>query len=134
VKLSSRKQPALTRRQQLLRVRSQAAAIRSAFPYVERLQIELFFSDAHARAPSPQVHTLYPAAPAFFRFACPCADCDGFFDLTPAIKELLAAPRQPEGTLSGLLRCDGKRFHRSSDVVCSVGLEFRITTSLADAA
>ena len=38
-----------------------------------------------------QLHTLFPSANAFFRFACPCAECDGEFDLTTTIKTLAAS-------------------------------------------
>jgi len=56
---------------------------------VGQLRIELVFDDVNAHRPSPQQHTLFPAAAAFYRFVCPCTDCDGDFDLKPAVTALL---------------------------------------------
>jgi hypothetical protein len=70
------------RRTRRLSDRVAAPALRTAFPQVENLRIELNFSDRTAHAPSLQQHILYPSARAFFRFACPCFECDGEFDLT----------------------------------------------------
>ncbi len=110
----------------MLKERAQAAPLHDIFPRVGQLRVELTFSDPRAQSPSPQVHTLYPAAPAFFRFACPCADCDGDFDLTAAVKSLLygAPPRQC--AISGQVVCDGARFRGPADTACSVQLAFRL--------
>ena len=126
MKLSSRK--ALPRRDELLRERAQASLLRSAFPHVGQLRIELTFSDTRALAHSPQVHTLYPAAPAFFRFPCPCADCDGDFDLTAAVQSLLTGSPARQRTLSGQAVCDGARFRGPADTVCSMQLTFRLAS------
>ena len=79
----------LLRRDQMLRERMQTPALRQVFPEVGHLRIELSFDDVIAHRPSPQQHTLFPAAAAFFRFVCPCTDCDGDFDLKPAVTALL---------------------------------------------
>jgi len=118
----------------MLRARSQAAAIRRVFPQVRQLRIELTFSDSRAHTPSPQVHTLYPAAPAFFRFACPCADCDGYFDLTAALDAQLGGLANVRARAQGSMRCEGKRSYGSAGSECSVLLQYRITVSVASAA
>ena len=114
------------RREQMLYERARSAAMKNAFPQIEQLRIELSFSGTRTLPPSPQVHTLYPAASAFFRFACPCADCNGDFDLTDAVVALAQS-----GVLAsrGQLVCDGTR--RDSPVgstACSVRLNYRLTS------
>src|SRR5579872_6706386 len=104
----------------MFRERADAATLRKTFPDVEQLRVELTFSDSRARSPSPQVHTLYPAAPAFFRFPCPCPDCDGDFDLSAVVKQLLTGPSSCERKLSGQLSCGGTRFRGPLDATCSV--------------
>jgi hypothetical protein len=118
------------KRDQLLTERTRAAALRNAFPNVAQLRIELLFSDPGARTPSPQQHTLFPAAPAFFRFACPCTDCDGDFDLTRAVRTLqesTASRKQTAGSGSDTLMCQGVRMRdRPGNKVCTMQLRFNI--------
>ena len=64
------------RRLQLQSARASAPALRERLPQVATLRFELRFEVPDGRTPSPQQHTLYPAARAFFRFACPCSECD----------------------------------------------------------
>ena len=122
--------PAL-RREQLMSDHQRAAPLRELFPEVEQLCIELVFSDPAARLPpSPQLHTLYSAAPAFFRFACPCADCDGDFDLTDAVTTLIAnrAGCKRTSSIGGQLSCHGMRFrdHGTQQTSCSMQLSYRL--------
>ena len=79
--------------------RTRSAPLRDVFPDVDQLRIELIFNDTSAYTPSPQLHTLYPAAPAFFRFACPCADCDGDFDLTGAVASLIESTAEGDASM-----------------------------------
>lgn len=116
------------RREQMLKERAQAPPLRDAFPQVGQLRAELTFSDPRAQSPSPQVHTLYPAAPAFFRFPCPCADCDGDFDLTAAVKSLLNGATTRQRAVSGQVVCDGARFRGPADTACSMQLAFRLVS------
>lgn len=115
------------RREQMLHERTRSVAMRDAFPKMEQLRIELAFGDAGGRPPSPQVHTLYPAAAAFFRFACPCADCNGDFDLSDAVSALAKS-----GVLGsrGQLVCDGTRRDRPlGSTACSLRLDYRLTST-----
>jgi hypothetical protein len=113
----------------MFRERADAAALRKIFPDIEQLRVELTFSDSRARAPSPQVHTLYPPAPAFFRFPCPCPNCDGDFDLTAVVRQLLTGSSSSEQGLRGQLSCGGTRFRGPLDATCSVALDFRLTSA-----
>jgi hypothetical protein len=117
------------RREQMWKQRARSDAMHKGFPEIERLRIELVFFYGDGLPLSPQVHTLYPAATAFFRFACPCADCDGDFNLTEAVSALAR-----NGTLvaQGQLICDGARRNRRLEIVaCSVRLNYELTTSSA---
>jgi hypothetical protein len=112
----------------MLKERAHASALRDVFPQAGQLRVELTFSDSRAQSPSSQVHTLYPAAPAFFRFACPCADCDGDFDLTAAATSLLNGTATRQRSVDGQAACDGARFRGPADTACSVHLTFRLAT------
>lgn len=123
---------ALSTRERLIRDRLRAAPLRHLFPEIQQLRITLVFDEPEARTttPSPQLHTLYAAASAFFRFPCPCSDCDGEFDLTEAVKRLTtsSATRARATSLSGHSCCQGIRFraqaaHQRS---CPMQLHFEL--------
>lgn len=136
MRIAARKNPnaALPRREQLMSEHLRAAALSKVFPEIEQLRIELVFNDPNARSqpPSPQLRTLYSAAPAFFRFACPCADCDGDFDLTDAVTTLISsgAGRARASSIDGHLSCRGVRFrdHPVHQTRCQMQLSFQLRT------
>jgi hypothetical protein len=138
MRITVRKRPsgAPPRREQLMNERLRAATVHKLFPRVEQLRIELVFHDPMTRlpSPSPQLHTLYSTASAFFRFACPCADCDGDFDLTDAVTSLVtnSSPRQGPGVVSGCLDCHGVRFghHDVLKTGCRMQLNFQLISEL----
>jgi hypothetical protein len=108
-----------------------AATLSKLFPEIEQLRIELVFNDHAARSPpSPQLRTLYSAASAFFRFACPCADCDGDFDLTDAVTALISnsTGRKRTSSIGGQLSCHGMRLrdHGTPQTPCSMQLSYRL--------
>jgi hypothetical protein len=81
------------------------------------------------------MHSLYPAARAFFRFACPCADCDGEFDLAAVVAELVtggAAAKRTGRSVTGRSACQGVHW-RDSDhsEPCRIELSFRVVVSFA---
>jgi len=105
--------------------------LRQVFPDVGQLRIELVFDDLNAHRPSPQQHTLFPAAAAFYRFVCPCTDCDGDFDLKPAVTALLKNAtwrKQDSLTSTGKLSCDGVRIRdrATEHKACSIQLTFKL--------
>jgi hypothetical protein len=125
--------PAVLRREQMLAQGARAAALRRAYPDVGQLRIELTFKDLSDHTPSPQLHTLYPAAPAFFRFVCPCADCDGDFDLTAAVTNLLEAVpgrKRTAASVSGQMSCQGIRLRdRVGSKACSMELNYKLVSA-----
>jgi len=138
VKLASRKALGISaqRRMQMQSARAASAALRDRFPQVTTLRFELRFEDRDGRPPSPQQHTLYPAARAFFRFACPCSECDGDFDLGPAVTalvgELSESRRAVTGAVSGQLGCEGWRAReRANSRPCTIELHYRLSLGAA---
>jgi hypothetical protein len=115
--------------------RAKSSTVRDTFPDVGVIHINLDFSEPHP-PPSPQRHSLYPAARAFFRFACPCVDCDGEFDLATVVAELVTAgapaKRATGRSVTGRSPCRGIHW-RDSDhsEPCRIELSFRVVVSFA---
>ena len=115
------------RTQQLRRDRAAAQTLRSAFPAVQQLRLDMQFEGTAAYTPASQSHVLYPPARAFFTFQCPYADCDGWFDLTETVNTLLAAR---SNRLEGSLQCSGARIgDRGSRQPCLLRLVHKITAT-----
>ncbi len=135
MRITARKSAKITGRERLMSERTRSAPLRDVFPNVDQLRIELVFNDASAYTPSPQLHTLYPAASAFFRFACPCADCDGDFDLTGAVASLIestAGRRRTDASSSGRMQCQGVRLRElAGQKDCPMQLSFRLISAPA---
>ncbi len=111
----------------LRRDRAAAQTLRSAFPSVQQLRLDMEFEGGLANTPTPQSHVLHPPARAYFTFACPYADCDGQFDLTEAVNAALAGR---SSQAEGVLQCSGARVGRSaSRQPCLLRLMHRITAT-----
>ena len=91
---------------QLRRDRAAAPVLRTLFPALAQLQVELLFEAPTGVIPVPQRHLLHPPARAYFVFPCPYADCDGQFDMTAAVT---AALQTPALRTEGQLQCAGLR-------------------------
>jgi hypothetical protein len=94
------------RAEQLRRDRAGSQAMRTVFPAVQQLRVELEFKASHPNTPTSQLHELYPPARAFFAYPCPHAGCDGHFDLSAAVRAAI------EGDLhrrEGTIECGGSR-------------------------
>jgi hypothetical protein len=134
MRFSARKIPnrPLAGREQLMIEHQHAEPLRKLFPEIHQLRIELFFTDlkTHFPQPSSQLRTLFAAAPAFFRFPCPCADCDGDFDLTDAVTAMITGPtgRKRAASITGHLSCQGVRFrdHAALHSSCAMQLSFQL--------
>jgi len=114
-------------RDRLRRDRAAALALREAFPAVQQLRLELLFQGSSATTPAPQSHTLHEAARAFFKFPCPYADCDGYFDLGAAIE---AAVADPAHRATGEQGCSGKRAVRlGAKEPCQLRLNYTVTAT-----
>jgi hypothetical protein len=119
------------RGEQLRRARAGAQLLRAVLPSVAQLRVELSFEDGAARAPAAQTHVLYPPAPAFFTYRCPHSDCDGEFELGPAVH---GAMSQHDHMAAGVLGCKGVRpGEGGAKRPCGLQLHYTITASLSQA-
>jgi hypothetical protein len=119
------------RRNELQADRAKAATVRETFPQLGVIHIELQFAGGPGLPLSPQRHSLYPAARAFFRFACPCTDCDGEFNLTATVTDLAKASasnkRPAERSVSGQISCQGTRWRDKTQAEpCRIEARFKV--------
>jgi len=113
--------------EQLRRDRATAPVLRTAFPTLQHLRIELRFQGSGSSVPTSQTHMLYPPARAFFEYRCPYSDCDGQFDLDVAVTAALAdATHRAEG----VLECHGSRGQdHASRRACLLQLIYEVTAT-----
>jgi hypothetical protein len=115
------------RMDRLRRDRATAQVLRTAFPALQHLRIELRFQGPSSSVPTPQSHLLYPPARAFFEYRCPYSDCDGQFDLGGAVK---AAVADATHRADGVLECRGSRGHDpTSRRPCLLQLLYEVTAT-----
>lgn len=118
------------RRDQRQSERTRSPAMASLYPQIKKLRIEFSFEDKSPFGLSPQAHTLFPAAHAFFRFACPCAECDGEFDLTKVVKglhERQATGNRSSAQASDQWSCEGvRRRDQANSNPCSLILRYKL--------
>ncbi len=115
----------------LRRDRAAAQALRTVFPALQQLRLELTFEGASG-APASQSHVLHPPARAFFEFPCPYADCDGLFNLTSAVNAALASATH---RAEGVSECFGLRARdHASKQPCQLRLRYTVTATLDGAA
>jgi hypothetical protein len=115
------------RMDQLRRDRATAQVLRTAFPALQHLRIELKFQAPASSVPAPQSHVLYPPARAFFEYRCPYSDCDGRFDLGDAVK---AAMARATHRAHGVLECCGSRgLEPASRRPCLLQLLYEVTAT-----
>lgn len=119
--LTEGRQERLDRRR---RDRAAALVLRTAYPSVERLRLDLHFNGAR-NVPASQTHELHPPARAFFEFPCPFADCDGQFDLRAAVTAALSDGKRQ---VQGEMECTGARARdHASKQPCKLQLTYKIT-------
>jgi hypothetical protein len=117
-----------------MRIRKQLAAVdggpqkspplRTLFPRVSLLRVELDFVHDAEWSPSAQVHILYPPSTASFRYPCPVAGCNGAFELSHPVAELL---QRSKSVLSDHATCEGVRpVDRVSGRLCALKMKYRI--------
>ncbi len=113
------------RRDRWRRGRAAAQTLRSAFPRLEQIRVDLSFKDATTCTPAEQSHVLHPPARAFFEFPCPYADCDGQFDLNAAAASVLASSTEHA---EGEIECPGVRARdRMGRQACHLRVIYKFT-------
>jgi hypothetical protein len=108
-------------REKQKRDRAAAPVLSARYPQLATLQLEFDFSDQGDFLPSPQVVIFHPPARAYFRFACPYNDCNGEFDLTAPVNEMISSNAH---NAEGEQRCAGKRH---GEAPCTLNLEYSIS-------
>jgi hypothetical protein len=118
------------RRDQRQSERIRSPAMASLYPQIKKLRIEFSFQDNSPFGLSPQAHTLFPAAQAFFRFACPCAECDGEFDLSKVVEGLQkrqATGNRATAQAADQYPCEGvRRRDQANSTPCTLTLKYRL--------
>lgn len=110
--------------------RGKSPLLRDLMPTAEVIHLEMSFAEFFP-LPSAQLHSLYPSARAFFRFACPCTDCDGDFDLSDEVARLAkpgaSSKRAAERTANGHRRCAGVLWRNGKhSKACTIEMTYRI--------
>lgn len=108
------------------RAYAEAHSVRERFPKVERLVIDMAFTDLKAIGSySPQMRSFSASAKAFFAFACPRTLClHGGFDLDSSILTLL---HTSETTSIGILECPGwVHTTRTENDRCLLQMHYRL--------
>lgn len=129
MKLARRKKAssAELRLDQLRQARIDAPTLRQFLPEAAQVWVELAF-DADARLAQPaRVFTIYPAAQAYFVYACPFGDCDGTYDLNEPVFAMLRAHSCQS---SGALQCVGHKSRLAAPgPQCGLGMAYAVGVS-----
>jgi hypothetical protein len=111
--------------------RNTLPAMRSAFPAVDQLRVELEFDSGDKWSPASQVHILHPAATASFRYPCPMSGCSGHFELDNPVSGLL---KKSAGVLADNVTCCGVRPEdRFTGKACALHLKYRVEATYSAA-
>jgi hypothetical protein len=105
---------------------SRSPALRDRFPSLGEVRIELTFADETALPPSMQSYCYFPAARAFFRYACPCHACSGEFDVGSIVAAAADGSARGPRDLSETLSCAGVRAHGTESVPCPIKVAVRV--------
>jgi hypothetical protein len=104
-------------------------ALRTVFPGVEELRVELEFIWESGWMPSNQLRILRPAARASFRYPCPFAGCSGWFELDEQVRRLVECR---ESSVTSELGCAGVRPRdRATGKPCQAQVRYVIKASYA---
>jgi hypothetical protein len=107
---------------------TRSAPLRQIYPQLAEVRVEFEFQDGTTRSPSPQSFSYFPAARGFFRYACPCHNCSGEFDLSGCIAELAGASNGAQKTRRLNLSCTGQRAQVINErVACPIAARVRVS-------
>jgi len=110
---------------------SRAAPLREIYPHLAEVHIEFEFADGTPRTPSPQAYAYYPAARGFFRYACPCHDCSGEFDLSAEVAELAGKSGRTRRTRRVTVLCGGQRLDQTRVTIpCPIQAQVHVSATL----
>jgi hypothetical protein len=123
-----RPSPSIPLRDQLRRDRASAQTLRSTFPLLGHIRIDMTFEEPQGISPAPQTHVLHPGARAFFTFPCPYSHCEGKFDLTRFARD---SAERADSQVAGTLECSGTRPRSGATrQPCGLILNYEIASGL----
>lgn len=109
---------------------TRAAPLRDIYPQLAEVRVEFEFQDGTSRSPSPQSFSYFPAARGFFRYACPCHNCSGEFDLSTHVAELARKPGHTQRSRSVNVPCTGQRAHEVNERgACPICARVRVSAT-----
>src|SRR5688572_25503829 len=104
-----------------------APELRTLFPKLMQLRVQLTFLFDAKRPPADLTHILHPPALAYFRYPCPINGCSGEFRLDLPAMRLL---RESRSATADEIGCSGVRSEdRLTGTPCATRLKFRIDAS-----
>lgn len=107
-----------------------AASLRERHPELDALVIDCKFIDpSNFGTYSPRTQSFYPAAKAFFGFACPRLLClNGGFRLDEIVRQLIASKKLEA---SGVLECTGHLHPQDAQPTpCGLRLQYKVDAQL----
>jgi hypothetical protein len=111
-------------RERQRRERAATPTLAACHPQLSLLRLDFKFIDVGPFMPAPQSTSLHPPARAYFVFPCPYSDCDGEFDLSTQIAQMIG---NDESHSEGQLACAGSRHHGVRGVgACGLTLEYQV--------
>lgn len=117
------------RAEEMRKRRSESGTLRDVSPTATRLTVNLSLLPLSAPPHAAQSFVLYPAARAFFEYACPYGDCGGIYDLSAEAGRVLAQDRK---RVSGTIECAGTRSRAGSQKVpCGLRVSYSISVERA---
>lgn len=120
--------PPVSLREQLRRDRAAAQTLRSTFPLLGHIRIDLVFEEPNGASPAPQTHVLHQSARAFFEFPCPYSHCNGKFDVSVSARD---AAKHAGAQVAGTLKCSGTRpSYGATRQPCGLILNYEIASDL----
>jgi hypothetical protein len=105
-----------------------AATLRELYPQLAEVRVEFEFQDGTTRSPSSQSFAYFPAARGFFKYACPCHNCSGEFDLSGFVAELAGKGGRTPRSRSVRISCTGQRAHEH--INCPICAQIRVSAVL----
>jgi hypothetical protein len=113
------------RAEQLRQRRADSGTLHALSPETVRVHVNLRFLPVAASPHAAQSFVLYPAARAFFEYACPYGDCAGIYDLSEQAKRALD---QDKKQVTGTVECTGTRSGPGAQKqVCGLRMSYSIS-------
>jgi hypothetical protein len=116
-------------RERLKQEFTKASPLRQVHPQLAEVHVAFTFTDGTIQPPSAQSFSYFPAARGFFRYSCPCHNCDGEFDLSALVSGLASKGSGVERRKELELSCSGQRANENAErVPCPIRASISLRT------